>query len=178
MEVLEGDGRGEEARELGGFGVVGGEGDALDGGVVDHEAGVDVLIELRDERGAVGRARAGDVDVVHALAVAAREHDWLVIGMREGKKRCARVPSAVRASTGRDPELGDERGIDVAADEGKRMDRSSDGGAGEESGGELHDAYRGCAKECREGGPIELSSRERRAQASSLEEQGKAKAKA
>ena len=44
VDVLEGDGGGVEARELGRLGAVLGERDA-DGGVVDHEAGGDVLVQ-------------------------------------------------------------------------------------------------------------------------------------
>ncbi len=87
------------------------------------------------------------------------------------------VPSAVGANAGLDPKLGDERGVHVAAGERQGTNGSGNGGAGEECGGELHDGYRGCAKECRKGGPSELSCRERRAEASSLGEQGKAKDK-
>ena len=130
-----------------------------------------------DELVTCRQARARDVDVVDALAVAAREHHWLVIGMREGKSvRAYPVPSglvlAVTPNSGMSAGStswqirGSEQTEAVMAALARRVV--------ENFMMLIVDVLRSVGK----GGPIELLSRERRAQASSLDEQGKAKAKA
>lgn len=92
------------------------EGDRRHRRIVDRHAVCDVLLQIVDEEGAVGRARAGDEDAVDADA----------------------APAAVGILAWRDAELGDERDVDVrlglAAEhlggDGERVGR--DGKEGEE----------------------------------------------
>ncbi len=92
VEVLEGDEERDDARLLLALGVARRERHA-DAGVVDRVARGDVRVQLPDELVPVRRARARDVDVVHALAV-------------------ARAVGAVALA---DTEVGHERGVNATS---------------------------------------------------------------